>query len=308
MTSDRPVLTAVPVETSSKATSDAAIARSPRAYGPTNEYRSNRRRAWAASLLIGLSTVLFASGLLVFGLINVGLGITLARQGVDAYNSMVLSAVTWAAELGTVMAIGALVMAVAGLAFLSWLARSIKNLHALAVPGHRRQAAWSAIPLFALSPALLGAFIVVSYAYPESTALQVALYVAAVASLVNPLILIRRLWAASFPDAADASVAPVWRGVWVWWGAYLVGWIAVGLSPLPQSVNRSTADDAVISAIASGFLEMAAAMCLVVAAVLIVRIMFSVNAMQKTRASVVPQPDLRRGRRPVAPAKPSATQ
>lgn len=288
-------MTAASTDMSSSETSDPVVAPRPQSCGPSSVYRSNRRRAWAASLLIGLSTVLFAFGLLIFGLVNVGLGATLARQGVDAYNSMGLSAETWAAELGTVMAIGALVMAVAGLAFLSWLARSIRNLHALAVPGHRRQSAWSAIPLFALFPALLGAFVVVDYAFPESTALQVALYVAAVASLVNPLILMRRLWAASFPDVADASVAPVWRGVWVWWGAYLVGWIAVGLSPLPQSVSRSTADDAVISSIASGFLEMAAAICLIVAAVLIVRIMFSVNAMQKTRASVVLQPDLRRG-------------
>ena len=215
---------------------------------------------------------------------------------------------TWAAELGTIVAYGALVMAVAGIAFLRWLARSIGNLHALPVPDDRQQSAWAAIPLFAIFPALLGGHLVVRSAYPDSSAFQVALYVAAVASLVNPLIAMRRLWAASFLGAGAVSVPPAGHGVWVWWGAYLVGWIATGLAPLLQPRSWTTADDAVTGSVAGGFLEVAAATAPVVAGVYIVRIMFGVNAMQDALASALPPQASRSGRREIAPVRPAAAQ
>ena len=269
---------------------DSAEPRKPQAADAPNEYRSNRRRAWVASLLIGLSAVLFASGLLAFGLVNVGLGFTLASQGVDAYRSMGQWAEAWAGELGTIVAIGALVMAVAGIAFLGWLTRSIGNLHALPGPDDRQQSAWAAIPLFVFFPALLGAFLVVTSSYPDSSAFQVALYVAAVASLVNPLITMRRLWAASFPGTPAEPVPAVWHGVWVWWGAFLVGWIALGLAPPLQPESWNTAVHAVIGSVTGGFLEIAAATALAVAAVFIVRIMFRINAMQDAAARTLPTP------------------
>ena len=132
-------------------------------------YPSNRRRALATSVLITLSAVLYGSSLVVLGLRHAVLGATLASQGIDAYGSMMRSMRPWDDVPAAIGAFGGLGMAVAGIAFLFWFARSTAILDVLRVPDDRRPWGCAAVPLFLIFPVLVVAFFVVLQAFPYST-------------------------------------------------------------------------------------------------------------------------------------------
>ncbi len=198
-------------------------------------------------------------------------------------------------------------MAMAGIAFLFWFARSTAILEALRVPDDHRPWGCAAVPLFVMFPVLVVAYFVVLQAFPNATASQVTLFAAAAASLAIPLILIRRHWVASSMPAADGSTAPVWDGVSVWWVAYLTAWATTGLSTAVLGENWNNADEAVGDLLLAGLLELASAIALAVAAAMMIRIMFRINAMQDAMARAVAQSRPRRERRAIAPMRvPSA--
>lgn len=268
---------------------------------------ANRRRALATSVLIILSAVLYGSSLVVLGLSHVALGATLASQGIGAYGSMSRSMRSWDDVPAAIGAFGGLGMAMAGIAFLFWFARSTAILDALRVPDDRRPWGCAAVPLFLIFPVLVVAYFVVLQALPYATASQVTLFAAAAASLAIPLILIRRHWVASSLPAVDGSTAPEWGGVWIWWVAYLAAWVTTGLSTAVLGENWNSADQAVVDLLAAGLLEVASAVALAVAAAMMIRIMFRINAMQDAMARTVAQSRPRRERRAITPMRgPSA--
>ncbi len=198
-------------------------------------------------------------------------------------------------------------MAVAGIAFLFWFARSTAILDALRVPDDHRPWGCAAVPLFLIFPVLVVAYFVVLQAFPYATASQVTLFAAAATSLAIPLILIRRHWVASSLPAVDGSTAPEWGGVWMWWVAYLAAWVTTGLSTAVLGENWNSADQAVVDLLTAGFLEVASAVALAVAAAMMIRIMFRINAMQDAMARTVAQSRPRRERRAITPMRgPSA--
>ena len=274
-------------------------------------YRPNRRRAWVTSVLIGLSTVVFAAGVLAYGLRDAELGLTLVSQGIDAYRD----AMAWWVRVGqevlaAVGAFGAFGMAAAGIAFLLWLVRSTTNLQALPVPDVGAASGFAAVLLHLLFPALVAAYYVVLSAYPYASAAHVVLSAAAGASLVGPLIVIRRLWAANSARPAAGPAPPVWRGVLIWWVAFEAAWVIQIVAP---AVTEEYWDafryvEAANRMVASGFLQMASATALVVAAVFIIRIMFRVNAMQDALAGTLPQSKARSERREVGTVQRTAAQ
>ncbi len=198
-------------------------------------------------------------------------------------------------------------MALAGIAFLFWFARSTAVLESLRIPEDRRPWGCAAVPLFLVFPVLVVAFYVVLQAFPYSTASQLTLFAAAAASLAIPLVLIRRLWVASGLPAAAGSTRPVWRGVSVWWVAYLAAWIATGLSSAVLENSWDSTDEAAVGLLAGGLLEIVTGIALAIAAAMMVRIMFRINAMQDAMAHTVAQSRPRRERQAIAPMRgPSA--
>ncbi len=271
-------------------------------------YPSNRRRALTTSVLIILSAVLYGSSLVVLGLRHALLGATLASQGIGAYGSMARSMRPWEEALAAIGAFGGLGMALAGIAFLFWFARSTAILNALRVPDDRRPWGCAAVPLFLVFPVLVAAFFVVLQAFPYSTATQVALFAAAAVSLAIPLTLIRRHWVASSMPAADGSTPPVWDGVSVWWVAYLAAWTSTGLLTAVLGENWNNADEAVVGLLAAGLLHIASAIALALAAAMMIRVMFRINALQDAMVGALALSRPRRERRAVAPMREPSAQ
>ena len=269
-------------------------------------YRPNRRRAWVTSVLVGLSTVLFAFGLLAYGLRDVALGVTLLSQGFDAYRAAMAEWVrTWQDVPGAAGVIGAFVMAAAGIAFLPWLVRSTTNLQALPDPDVRPVSGFAAVPLHLLFPTLVVIYYVVLSAYPYASAIHVVLFAAAAASLAGPLIVIRRLWEASSTRPGGGLESPVWGGILVWWAAFETAWVT---QILAAAVTEDYWDafryvEAAIRFVASGLFQMASAAAVIVAAVFIIRIMFRVNAMQDAQASRLRQSTARPERGETGPVQ-----
>ncbi|MDE2902898.1 MAG: hypothetical protein OXP73_07690 [Chloroflexota bacterium] len=271
-------------------------------------YRSNRRRALATSVLIILSVVLYGSSVVVLGLRHAALGAALASRGVEAYGSMARSMRPWDEVPAAVGAFGGLSMAMAGIAFLFWFARSTAILDALLVPDDQRPWGCAAAPLFLTFPVMVVAFFVVLQAFPYSTVSQITLFTAAAVSLAIPVTLIRRQWVASSMPGASGSTPPVWGGVSVWWAAYLAAWIATGLASAMIPERWNSTDEAVVDLLAVALLEIASGVALAVAAAMMIRIMFRINAMQDALARTLPQPRPRRERGAVAPTRRAATQ
>ena len=140
----------------------------------TGVCRPTRRRALVASGLIALSAVLFGLALLVSGLLRAMLGAMLLSQGVDAYEAAVWS--LRAREGGTLAIVisGVFGMAFAGVAFFLWLTRSWRNVQALPDRDVRHWAGNADVAYLVPFPALVVAFFVVSSAYPNATAIHVA--------------------------------------------------------------------------------------------------------------------------------------
>ena len=262
----------------------------------------------ATSVLILLSVVLYGSATVVLGLRHAALGVTLASHGIDAYGSMVRSMRPWGDVPAAVGAFGGLGMAMAGIAFLFWFARSTAILDVLGVPDDQRPWGCAAVPLFLIFPVMVVAFFIVRQAFPYSAASQVSLFVAASVSLTIPSTLIRRHWVASSMHAATESTPPVWGGVSVWWVAYLAAWITTGLASVVIPESWNSADEAVIDLLAAALLEIASGIALAVAAAMMIRIMFRINAMQDAVARSFSQPRPQRERRPVAPARRAAAR
>ena len=271
-------------------------------------YRSNRRRALLTRALVVLGTVLLAFPFLVLALSDFAAGAIAASQGTDAYRAMSPSVNSWRLYLALVVAAGIVATALAGTALTFWLTRSAANLHVLPVPDVRLPSGLLTAPPILLTPALVWAFSWLRLTYPQASALNVALTVAAAMSLTLPFVVIRRLWVASSIQGADGSAPPVWGGVLIWWSAYAAGWTAWGLylvRPVPTWNNHL---GVVSFYILSGLLELALAAAVVIAAIFIIRIMFRINAMQDALTRALPQPAARSERRAIAPVRSAAAQ
>lgn len=269
-------------------------------------YRSNRRRALATSVLIVLSVVLYGSSTVFLGLRHAALGVTLANQGINGYSSLLRSMRHWDDVPAAIGAFGGLGMAMAGIAFLFWFARSTAILDVLLGPDDQRPWGCAAVPLFLIFPVMVVAFFIVLQAFPYATASQVSLFAAAAVSLAIPLTLIRRHWVASSRHAAAGSPPPVWGGVSLWWVAYLAAWIATGLAIAVLPESWTSTDEAVNDLLAAGLLEIASGIALALAAAMMIRIMFRINAMQDALARTLPQPRSQRERGAVASTRPAA--
>lgn len=160
-------------------------------------YSRNRRPAVIASWLVGVGAALFAVSLFLTGLRSIALGVALASEGANAYRSLWRLTYVWLELLAAVGGFGALGMVAAGIAFLVWLYRSIKNVRLLPVPEVRPRLELIGLTLILLFPVLAVAYFVVRTVFPDSESFHFALYLAAAASLAGPFAVVRRLWASS---------------------------------------------------------------------------------------------------------------
>ena len=258
----------------------------------TGVYRPNRRRALAASALIALSAVLLGFVLLVSNLLRVTLGARLLSQGVDAYEAAVWSLRTWEDGTLAIVISGVFGMAFGGVAFFLWLTRSWRNVQALPDRDVRHWAGNADVAYLVLFPALVVAFFVVRSAYPNATAIHVAVFAAATASLAGPLLVIRRLWMASSAGGSPEPAPPVWTGILVWWAALGGAWISQGsiMVVLAQRLRYSQFDERGRQMLAAGLLEMTMSAALIVACVFIIRVIFRINSMQEGLARELPEP------------------
>ena len=255
-------------------------------------YWRNRRPAWAASWVVGITTALLASAVLLSGVLFLAQGATLASRGVDAYAELRLSANTWFEVVGAVGGFGALGVVLAGIAFLFWLFQAIGNLRVLPAPDMRPRSESLLFALFVLFPALGVTYFVVRSYYPNAWEFHFALYAAAAASLVGPFVVIRRLWASSGARSTSGPSPPDWRCVLVWWIALEVAWMTLGFAPavMAESWDYYRFVDDVTQLYAAGLLQVVTTTALVVAAARIVRIMFRVNEMQDVLAHPAVRP------------------
>ena len=248
--------------------------------------------------------------MLLTGVLFVALGATLASQGVDAYEALRQSAYTWQEVLAAVGGFGALGMVAAGIAVMVWLFQAIENLGVLPAPDVRPRSESLVFAFFVLFPALAVAYFVVRSIYPNASAFHFALYVAATASLVGPFVVIRRLWVSSGARSTSGTAPPVWSCVLVWWVALEVAWMTLGFAPavMAESWDYYRFVDEVTQLYAAGLLQVVTTTALVVAAALIVRIMFRVNEMQEVLAHRVVRPTSPSDRLGVGPARRAAVQ
>jgi len=266
-------------------------------------YRSSRGLARLSSALVVLGTILLALTFLILTVSDFATGAAVAIQGTDAYPAMAPSVNSWRIHVALVAAAGIVASALACIAVTLWLARSVANLRVLQVSDVRLPSGLLLAPPVLLTPALVWAFSWLRLTYPEGTALNVALAVAAIMSLALPFVVIRRLWVASSTQGAEGSEPPVWGGVLVWWLAYAAGWIAWSLFTILPAPAWNNNVGVLGFYVVRGLLELAVAAAVVVAAIFIIRIMFRVNAMQDALSRTLRQPRAGREGGATAPAR-----
>lgn len=273
-------------------------------------YSRNHRPAVIASWLVGVCAAVFAASLALTGLRSIALGVALASEGVNAYGSLWRSTYAWLEVLAAVGGFGALGMVAAGIAFLVWLYQSIENLRLLPVPDIRPRLKSFALTLILLFPVLAVAYFVVRTVFPDSGSYHFALYVAAAASLAGPYAVVRRLWASSSTRPYSGTAPPVSTSVMVWWVALGVTWFTLAFAPavMAASWDYYQLFDEVTRLIAAGLVQMIATTATVVAAALIIRIMFGVNSLQDALAHRVTQSTSPVDERGAGPTRRSAVQ
>lgn len=282
-------------------------------------YRSNRRRAWFAGVLIVVISAVGAGGIVSWGLRRVSMGLLLVQSEYPAYRSVSTSHAEFVEVVTGVLASFLLLLPVAGIAFIVWLSRAAANLQSLAISGVRLQPGWAVGAVLAACPAPAAAIILPDLPYylgRDSTPYLLALMALAEASLVLPLVVIGRLWDGSTGDPAETrgfglGAISTPTGVVAWWAAFVLTWTAYGLGDfvgqLPDEDVHPFVDTST-RMLAEGVLTLIAAIALVASAALIIRNMFRINAMQDALARTLPQPRSRRERGAVTPTRRAATQ
>ncbi len=257
-------------------------------------YWRNRQPALFASWTIAISTTLLASALLLSGVFFIAQGAALADQGAEAYEALRLSVYIWFEVLVVVGGFGVLGVFLAFFPFLIWLFQAIGNLRVLPAPDLRPRSELLLLALFVLFPALAVSYFVVRATYPNAWGLHFTLYAAAAASLVGPLVVIRRLWASGGARSTIGTLPPDWRSVLVWWTALEIAWVTLGFAPtvMSESWDYYRFVDGVTQLYAAGVLQVVSTTALVVAAARIIRIMYRVNEMQDVLVRQMAQPIL----------------
>lgn len=252
---------------------------------PTARYRSLRRLARVTGGLIVLCTIVGLVDTLVRGTAYVATGVLLAAPDWLPLQHVYPRVYDWGrgplAEIERVLiptrSVWYGIMLVAGLAFLFWLGHAAANLRGLGTPSVRVRPGWAVASFVVLLPALFAV-----HEGLNGWLRPIAATAVVVACMALPYHVVRRLWAAS-SLAASGPRGPVWEGVRVWWAAFTIFWIASRLAvSLPLEWT--------MLALANGMFELVAGVSLATAAVLILRIMSRVNAMQELLARTLPTP------------------
>ncbi len=254
---------------------------------PAGEFRSLRRVARVTCGLIVLCTAVGVVDMLVRGTAYVATGVLLAAPDWLPLQHVYPRVNDWGrgplAEIERVLiptrSVWYGIMLVAGLAFLHWLGQAAANLRALGTPSVRARPSWAVASFVVLLPALFAV-----HEALDGWARPLAATAVVVACMVGPYHVVRRLWlAGSGLGGPDGTRGPVWEGVRIWWAAFTVFWISSRLA-----VSHPL--EGTMLALANGVFELVAGVSLATAAVLIVRIMSRVNAMQELLARTLPTP------------------
>ena len=254
---------------------------------PAGEFRSLRRVARVTCGLIVLCTVVGVVDMLVRGTAYVATGVLLAAPDWLPLQHVYPRVNDWGrgplAEIERVLiptrSVWYGIMLVAGLAFLHWLGQAAANLRALGTPSVRARPSWAVASFVVLLPALFAV-----HEALDGWARPLAATAVVVACMVGPYHVVRRLWlAGSGLGGPDGPRGPIWEGVRIWWAAFTVFWISSRLA-----VSHPL--EGTMLALANGVFELVAGVSLATAAVLIVRIMSRVNAMQELLARTLPTP------------------
>ena len=245
------------------------------------------------------------------------MGLLLVQSEYSAYRSVSTSRAEFVEVVTGVLASFLLLLPVAGIAFIVWLSRAAANLQSLAISGVRLRPGWAVGAVLAACVAPAAAMVLPDLPYylgRDSTPYLVALMALAEASLVLPLVVIGRLWDGSTGDPAEprgfglgAISTPT--GVVAWWAAFLLTWTAYGLGDFVDQLPNEDVHPFVETStrmLAGGVLTLIAATALVASAALIIRIMFSINAMQDALARTLRQPTALPERRTAGPTTRSA--
>ncbi len=257
---------------------------------PTS-YRSLRRVARVAAGLIALCAVVGTFDMIVRGSAYIATGVLLAAPDWLPLQHVYPRVYDWGrgplAEIERVLvptrSVWYGIMLVAGLAFLLWLGQAAANLRGLGSPRVRVRPSWAVASFVVLLPALFAV-----HEALNGWVRPIAATAVVVACMVGNYHVVRRLWAASSLAASDLGGPdgprePAWEGVRVWWAAFTTFWISSRLAvSLPLELTMKT--------LANGMFELVAGVSLATAAVLIVRIMSRVNAMQEVLARTLPTP------------------
>ncbi len=265
-------------------------------------YRPLRQLGRAGSALVALSAVVGAADLTVRGILYLVAAVLTAApewlpltydasrreewlfSTIPAVEEVLLPArVAWM-----------LLLLVAGLTFVVWLARAAANLRALDTSGAALRPSLAVYSLVALIPALFAVDSIVRGRWLSLVAEPLVVLLC----LAAPFVVIRRLWIASATrpgerPATDDAPAAAWNGIVVWWAAFSSFLITSRFAILVISGFGEPIDsmlDSSTVALAIGAFEGAAGISLAIAGYYIIRIMFRVDAMQEDLVAALPQP------------------